>query len=82
VEYARTRSCGHVTCGHTHAPLESVIDGICYVNSGTWTEHPPCPFVAVVGDRVWLETWPLSDPQPVYGSNQTSRTTASGATDR
>ncbi|WP_235963578.1 UDP-2,3-diacylglucosamine diphosphatase [Tautonia rosea] len=65
VDYARTKSCDHVTCGHTHAAFECEIDGIRYVNSGTWTEHPPCPFVAVVGNRVWLEKWPLSDPQPL-----------------
>ena len=29
-----------------------------YVNSGTWTEFPPCPFVAVKGDAVRLEYWP------------------------
>ncbi|WP_152050212.1 UDP-2,3-diacylglucosamine diphosphatase [Tautonia marina] len=83
VEYARSKSCDHVTCGHTHAPLESVIHGIQYVNSGTWTEHPPCPFVAVKGNRMWLEQWPLTDLQSASTeSDQTKRATASGASDR
>ena len=82
VEYARIKSCDHVTCGHTHAPFESVIDGIRYVNSGTWTEHPPCPFVAVVGDQVRLEKWPLSDPQPLaIMTDRVSRTPTSGVGD-
>ena len=31
-----------------------------YVNSGTWTEAPPCPFVVVSGSEVRLEHWPLA----------------------
>lgn len=58
IELARTRGCTHVTCGHTHLPLVSQVEGITYLNSGTWTEHPPCPYVAVAGDRVELRTWP------------------------
>ena len=61
VEFARSKGCDHVTCGHTHAALESTVEGVHYLNSGTWTEHPPCPFVAVVGDRVSLEFWPLGE---------------------
>jgi hypothetical protein len=37
--------------------------GVLYVNSGTWTEHPPCPFVAVKGREIRLEYWPLTDPE-------------------
>ena len=58
VEHARARNCRWVTCGHTHLPLVAVVDGITYINSGTWTEHPPCPFVSVRGGEVRLETWP------------------------
>lgn len=68
VEFARSKGCDHVTCGHTHAPLESEVDGIRYVNSGTWTEHPPCPFVAVAGERVNLLFWPLEDRERVSNS--------------
>ena len=58
VEYARSKGCNAVTCGHTHLPVVADVDGIRYVNSGTWTEAPPCPFVAVVGGEVTLEWWP------------------------
>ena len=65
VEHARARGCRFVTCGHTHFPEVAEVDGVRYLNSGTWTEHPPCPFVAVRGDQITLETWPLvSAPTP------------------
>lgn len=57
-DYARGRGFRYVTCGHTHLPQVSEVDGIRYINSGTWIESPPCPFVAVQGDAVQLEFWP------------------------
>jgi UDP-2,3-diacylglucosamine pyrophosphatase LpxH len=60
IEYARQRGCGAVTCGHTHLALESVHGGIAYFNTGTWTDHPPCPFLVVEGRDVRLESWPLA----------------------
>ena len=63
-EYARGKGFQFVTCGHTHMALVERRNDVLYVNSGTWTEHPPCPFVAVRDDRVWLETWP-PDPGAV-----------------
>ena len=48
-----------MTCGHTHFPLVAEHDGVLYVNSGTWTDFPPCPFVVVQGSEVRLEHWPL-----------------------
>ena len=63
-EFARSRGFRYVTCGHTHLPLVARSeDGITYINSGTWTDHAPCPFVAVKDDRVWLDHWPLAEPQ-------------------
>ena len=47
-----------VTCGHTHLPLTAERNGVRYINSGTWIESPPCPFVSVKGSEVRLETWP------------------------
>jgi UDP-2,3-diacylglucosamine pyrophosphatase LpxH len=76
-EYAASRGYCFVTCGHTHLPLESRHDGVVYVNSGTWTEAPPCPFVVVDGDQVRLEFWPLSQPdssqEPVAGAISSDR---------
>src|SRR4051812_41235210 len=67
IEYARSKGFRHVTCGHTHLPLVSESDGIHYYNSGTWTDFPPCPFVAVRGREVRLESWPMAQRQPVAG---------------
>lgn len=63
-EYAKGRGFRAVTCGHTHVPLVSKTDGVLYINSGTWTEHPPCPFVSVRGAEIRLESWPLPVPEP------------------
>ena len=60
IEYAKGQGCDFVTCGHTHLPVVSRVDGVTYFNSGTWTDHPPCPFVAVKGPSVSLEYWPLT----------------------
>ncbi len=64
-EYARHRGYRAVTCGHTHLPLDTMVDGVHYLNSGTWTEHPPCPFVAVKGSEIRLEWWPITGVSPV-----------------
>jgi UDP-2,3-diacylglucosamine pyrophosphatase LpxH len=58
IEYSKGKNCAFVTCGHTHLPVEAHVDGITYFNSGTWTDHPPCPFVSVKGSEVKLEYWP------------------------
>jgi UDP-2,3-diacylglucosamine pyrophosphatase LpxH len=63
-EYARSKGYRYVTCGHTHLPLESEEGGVRYINSGTWIESPPCPFVAIKGAEVHLEWWPLPGAVP------------------
>ena len=50
-----------MTCGHTHLPMVAEHEGVHYINSGTWTETPPCPFVAVLGKEVRLEYWPMAE---------------------
>ncbi|MDR3618135.1 MAG: UDP-2,3-diacylglucosamine diphosphatase [Paludisphaera borealis] len=59
-DYARSRGFRYVTCGHTHLPLTAEHDGVVYINTGTWTEAPPCPFLVVEGAQVRLEFWPLA----------------------
>jgi UDP-2,3-diacylglucosamine pyrophosphatase LpxH len=63
-EYAASKGYRFVTCGHTHLPLTAEVEGVRYFNSGTWTEHPPCPFVSVKDSEVRLEWWPLPDVEP------------------
>ena len=38
VEFARSRKCDGVICGHIHHPENRMIDGIHYLNSGDWVE--------------------------------------------
>ena len=65
IEYAKAKKCAYVTCGHTHLPMKEERDGVTYVNSGTWIESPPSPFVAVRGAEIRLEFWPWALPQPL-----------------
>ena len=58
VDYARNHGFRSVTCGHTHLPMVTEHAGVRYINSGTWTEFAPCPFVVVTGNQVNLEFWP------------------------
>jgi UDP-2,3-diacylglucosamine pyrophosphatase LpxH len=39
VEYARTKGCDGIICGHIHAPCIKTINGIVYINCGDWLEH-------------------------------------------
>lgn len=57
-EYACHKGYHYVTCGHTHLPLVANVNGVTYINSGTWTEAAPCPFVAIRGGQIGLEYWP------------------------
>jgi UDP-2,3-diacylglucosamine pyrophosphatase LpxH len=58
MDYARSKGYHFVTCGHTHLPLTAEADGVRYLNTGTWIESPPCPFLAVSGENVRLESFP------------------------
>jgi UDP-2,3-diacylglucosamine pyrophosphatase LpxH len=58
IDYARQKGCRFVTCGHTHLELETEQDGVRYFNTGTWTDHPPCPYLAIRGPSIGLEHWP------------------------
>jgi UDP-2,3-diacylglucosamine pyrophosphatase LpxH len=58
-EYAQSHGFRFVTCGHTHIAMQAEHEGVLYINSGTWTETPPCPFVVVHGPHVRLEYWPM-----------------------
>ncbi|MDG3004702.1 UDP-2,3-diacylglucosamine diphosphatase [Paludisphaera mucosa] len=63
VAYAASKGCRYVVCGHTHLAGVEEVRGVLYANSGTWTEHLPCPFVSVRGDEVRLEYWPPAEAE-------------------
>jgi UDP-2,3-diacylglucosamine pyrophosphatase LpxH len=63
VRYARSRARGYIACGHTHLPGLDTSEGVLYANSGTWTEHPPCPFITIKGREIRLQYWPLTEPE-------------------
>ena len=47
-----------VTCGHTHHPEDTQESGIRYINTGTWTDQTPCPYLWISGDQMGLNLWP------------------------
>lgn len=40
VQYAKQNGYQAVTCGHTHYVEDTVVDGVRYINTGSWTEEP------------------------------------------
>jgi UDP-2,3-diacylglucosamine pyrophosphatase LpxH len=58
VHDARRGGCGVVAVGHTHlAGLTEMEDGICYANTGCWTEKP-ASFLTVQAGTIELHTVP------------------------
>lgn len=58
IEFAKKRGVKFITCGHTHLPFTSIKDDILYLNTGTWIEPPPCPFITIKGEEIKLSYWP------------------------
>lgn len=58
VAEARRRGSPAVTCGHTHAFEDVTVEGIRYINTGTWTTSPPCPYIMIQGPEMELKFWP------------------------
>jgi UDP-2,3-diacylglucosamine pyrophosphatase LpxH len=46
IEYAKSKKCNVVICGHTHLVLTVAKDGIQYVNDGCWTEQN-CHYLSI-----------------------------------
>lgn len=44
-----------VTCGHTHYPEDRIINGIRYVNTGSWTELPAFYLLVTAGEMTLTE---------------------------
>ena len=40
VNYAKGNGYEAVACGHTHYAEDAIVNGIRYINTGSWTEYP------------------------------------------
>lgn len=69
VAEARRRGCKAVTCGHTHAFEDVTVDGIRYLNTGTWTTAPPCPYLTILGNTMELAFWPRESGSQASGKS-------------
>lgn len=61
MDEAGKRGCSAVTCGHTHKPEDTIINKIRYINTGTWTEQKPCPYLWIKDDQMGLSWWPAEE---------------------
>jgi UDP-2,3-diacylglucosamine pyrophosphatase LpxH len=57
--YGRSKGIDFVMCGHTHGAMRRQLDGIEYLNSGSWTEDP-CSFITVTEEGPCLNFVQLS----------------------
>jgi len=57
IKFAAAHGYEAVTCGHTHRMVDMQRSGICYINTGAWTETPSY-FVRVADTRITLESIP------------------------
>ena len=53
IEYCREHGFDAVTCGHVHYPEDVYVDGIRYLNTGSWTEDKTF-YIAVDEDEITL----------------------------
>lgn len=62
VAYGKEQGYEAVTCGHTHYMEDVMLQGVRYINTGSWTEQP-FYLVEVTADRVELKelSWLQSD---------------------
>ena len=63
ISEAARRGFNAVTCGHTHKAEDSFENGIRYINTGTWTEQSPCPFLSIKQGVMELRYWPMVNQQ-------------------
>jgi UDP-2,3-diacylglucosamine pyrophosphatase LpxH len=52
-EYARSKGCTAVCCGHTHHGYDRVNGSVHYWNSGCWTERP-CTYLTIADGHIEL----------------------------
>ena len=51
VNYARHKNANVIICGHTHHAEDSVLNGVRYLNSGSWTDSP-AHFIGLADDQI------------------------------
>lgn len=51
VAYARHKKADVIICGHTHHAEDTTVDGIRYLNSGSWTDSP-AHFIGLSEDQI------------------------------
>jgi UDP-2,3-diacylglucosamine pyrophosphatase LpxH len=51
IHYAHHIKAQHVICGHTHHVEDAIIDGVRYLNPGSWTDSP-AHFIGITRDRI------------------------------
>jgi len=83
VRYAKENGFAAVTCGHTHYPEDIQMDGVRYINTGSWTEMPGF-YLSVNQETMALKPAPGRSPTELIHANETSgspcqRTAPSGA---
>jgi UDP-2,3-diacylglucosamine pyrophosphatase LpxH len=76
VEYARQKGCQGVIIGHTHYHADELVEGIRYLNTGSWVERP-CNYVLVEGSDIRLSSW--QENSSVWQPNRSWRPTAVNA---
>jgi UDP-2,3-diacylglucosamine pyrophosphatase LpxH len=69
IQYAESKACDIVCCGHTHVATANRAGDVWYFNSGCWTEKP-CHYLTVENGRVEVRLFtealvPVERPQLV-----------------
>jgi UDP-2,3-diacylglucosamine pyrophosphatase LpxH len=54
VRWAQAQGVTAIVCGHTHCPEDLQVEGIRYLNTGSWTERAPY-YVAVTSEALQLK---------------------------
>jgi UDP-2,3-diacylglucosamine pyrophosphatase LpxH len=63
VHFAAQNGYAAITCGHTHFPEETVVDGIRYINTGAWTEEPLI-YIRLTDESIEVLRVPLPEDTP------------------
>jgi UDP-2,3-diacylglucosamine pyrophosphatase LpxH len=56
VEHARGRGYAGIVTGHTHFPHDEHIDGVHFLNTGCWVDHP-CSYIQIENGTARLRHW-------------------------